>query len=46
MFKVIFKILKDILIKIKKAYELRKYDDFTNAEYFRKQGAIIGENKE
>ncbi len=44
MLKVIFKILKDILIKIKKAYELRKYDDFTIAEYFRKQGAIIGEN--
>lgn len=25
-------------------YELRKYNDFTIAEYFRKQGAVIGED--
>jgi hypothetical protein len=36
--------LKDSLIKIKKTYVLRRYNDFNIAEYFRKQGATIGEN--
>lgn len=34
----------DFFRKIKKVIELRKYDDFTIAEYLRKQGAVIGEN--
>jgi len=42
--KVLYRIIKDILKKIREAYILRKYDDFSIADYFRKQGAIIGEN--
>lgn len=30
--------------KFKKSIELNRYDDFTIAEYFRGQGALIGEN--
>lgn len=36
--------LKKIILRIKKAYELRKYNSLTIAEYFRKQGAQIGNN--
>jgi acetyltransferase-like isoleucine patch superfamily enzyme len=32
------------MARIMTSYELRKYDRFTIAEYFRKQGAQIGEN--
>lgn len=30
--------------RLKSAYEMRKYDDYTIAECFRKQGARVGEN--
>lgn len=33
-----------ILDKLKRSYRLRKYDPFTIAEYFRKQGAQIGDH--
>ena len=38
------RISKILLQKIKNIIELSKYNDFTIAEYFRKQGAQIGEN--
>jgi acetyltransferase-like isoleucine patch superfamily enzyme len=37
-------IMRMFISKFKRTYELRKYDNFTIAEYFRKQGAQIGEN--
>ena len=40
----ILKLLRDTLKKFQKAMELRKYNNFTIAEYFRKQGAQIGED--
>lgn len=42
--KVLYRIIKDFLKKIREAYILRKYDDFSIENYFRKQGAIIGKN--
>ena len=36
-------IIKELTLRIKKSYELRKYNPYTIAEYFRKQGAQIGE---
>lgn len=36
-------IIREIVARIKKSYELRKYSPSTIAEYFRKQGAQIGE---
>lgn len=44
MIKILYILIKDFLQKLRKAYILRKYNDFTIAEYFRKQGARIGEN--
>lgn len=38
------KLVKKLVTKIKRRYEFSSYDDFTIAEYFRKQGAQIGEN--
>ena len=38
------KIWKNLFLKIKKTIELSGYNDFTIAEYLRKQGAQIGEN--
>lgn len=38
-----FRLIKDIFQRINHTLELRKYDNFTIAEYFRKQGAQIGE---
>lgn len=35
--------IRSLLKRLKKAYVLRKHDRFTIAEYFRKQGAQIGE---
>lgn len=40
----VFRIIKHAYKKISLALELYKYDNFTIAEYFRKQGAQIGEN--
>jgi acetyltransferase-like isoleucine patch superfamily enzyme len=37
-----FKILFNLARGVKRRYHLRKYDDFTIAEYFRQQGAQIG----
>jgi acetyltransferase-like isoleucine patch superfamily enzyme len=39
-----FKLLQVFSAKIKRAYEQRQYDNFTIAEYFRKQGARVGAN--
>jgi acetyltransferase-like isoleucine patch superfamily enzyme len=44
MIRTILKIQKDLIKKFSKMYELRKYNDFTISEYFRKQGAKIGED--
>jgi acetyltransferase-like isoleucine patch superfamily enzyme len=44
MIKILYKLLKDSLKKISKAFIMRKYNDFNIAEYFRKQGAVVGEN--
>lgn len=44
MIREIFRIHRQLMRKVLKMYELRKYDDFTISEYFRKQGAIIGED--
>ena len=38
------KSIRNIWLRVKKSIELNKYNDFTIAEYFRKQGARIGEN--
>jgi acetyltransferase-like isoleucine patch superfamily enzyme len=35
---------KEIILRIKRSFELRKYNPYTIAEYFRKQGAQVGEN--
>lgn len=40
----LLKVFKGIVDKLKRMHEMRKYDDFTIAEYFRKQGATIGDN--
>lgn len=40
----IIKRLKQFTNSIKNKYEIRKYNNLTIAEYFRKQGAQIGEN--
>ena len=40
----IVKLSRNVFRKIKRSIELAKYNDFTIAEYFRKQGAQIGEN--
>ncbi len=44
MIETLYRVFKDFLNKIRKAYILRKYNDFNIAEYFRKQGAVVGEN--
>lgn len=44
MIKQIYRLFRDFLNKIRSAYILRKYNDFNIAEYFRKQGAVVGEN--
>lgn len=41
--KQVFKLIRDIIRKVKQSIELRKYNSYTIAEYFRKQGAQIGE---
>jgi len=40
---MILGVIREIVAKIKRSYELRKYNPNTIAEYFRKQGAQIGE---
>ncbi|MBC8184859.1 acyltransferase [candidate division KSB1 bacterium] len=42
--KSILNVFSDVFGKIRKSWELHKYDRFTIAEYFRKQGAQVGEN--
>jgi acetyltransferase-like isoleucine patch superfamily enzyme len=39
-----FRVFATIINKIKRSYELRKYNPYTIAEYFRKRGAQVGEN--
>jgi len=41
--KTMFKVIKNLYTKYRQSWELHKYDRFTIAEYFRKQGAQIGE---
>lgn len=38
-----FRVIKSVFGQLRNSWELRKYDRFTIAEYFRKQGAQIGE---
>ena len=40
----LYRLLRNLIVKLEKAYILRKYNDFNIEEYFRKQGAKIGEN--
>jgi len=40
----VIRIIKQIIKKVKLSLELYKYSNFTVAEYFRKQGAQIGDN--
>lgn len=44
LFRQIIRLVVEIVKRILTAIELRKYDNFTIAEYFRKQGAQIGED--
>ncbi len=44
MVTLIRKIGSSLYRKIKQSIELNRYNDFTIAEYFRRQGAVIGEN--
>jgi acetyltransferase-like isoleucine patch superfamily enzyme len=44
MIDIFYKIIKDLFKRMKEAYVFRKYNGFTIAEYFRKQGAYVGEN--
>src|SRR5574341_1409761 len=44
MFNIMATIIGSVIRKIKKSIELNRYNDFTIAEYFRKQGAVVGEN--
>ena len=41
---VIVNALRTVIRKAKHAIEMTRYDNYTIAEYFRKQGAQIGEN--
>ena len=41
---MIFNVVKSLIARIRRSYELRKYNPNTIAEYFRKQGAQVGEN--
>jgi len=43
MVKCVSRLIRHIVKKVKRSLELYKYDNFTIAEYFRKQGAQIGE---
>ena len=44
MINALIKIAKKLLRRIKRSIELNRYNDFTIADYFRKQGAVIGEH--
>jgi acetyltransferase-like isoleucine patch superfamily enzyme len=44
MANIILKMAANLVRKFKKSIELNRYDDFTIAEYFRGQGALIGDN--
>ena len=41
---VLLKISVNLFRKLRRSIHLNRYNDFTIAEYFRKQGALIGEN--
>jgi len=40
----VFRTLGKVIRRVRRVYELNSYDDFTIAEYFRRQGADIGEH--
>ncbi len=42
--KAIYRLIKAVFTKVARSIELARYDDFNIAEFFRKQGAQIGEN--
>jgi acetyltransferase-like isoleucine patch superfamily enzyme len=42
--KIFYMLLRDSINKIRKVYIARKYNDFNIAEYFRNQGAVVGEH--
>jgi len=44
MVEVVNKLVREIYLKFKRSFELRKYDDFSIEEFFRKQGASVGVN--
>lgn len=44
MFSSTLRLLRSIIHKVHNLYVLHKYNDYTIAEYFRQQGAEIGEN--
>jgi len=44
MIRAIYRIIKRLIKKTRHSLELGKYNNFTIAEYFRKQGAQVGEN--
>lgn len=44
MTRPLFRFLNDIILKLNNALTVRKYDNFTIAKYFRKQGIQVGEN--
>ena len=44
MIKSLFAVSRNAYRKLRRSIELNKYNDFTISEYFRKQGAVIGEN--
>jgi len=43
MIKAVIKIVKSLKRRIQHSIELNRYNEFTIAEYFRKQGAVVGE---
>jgi acetyltransferase-like isoleucine patch superfamily enzyme len=44
MIKSLSALLRNVFRKLRRSVELNKYDDFTIAEYFRKQGAVVGDD--
>ena len=43
-FSVIIELIKSLRFKLIRYIQLRKYDNYSISDYFREQGAIIGEN--
>lgn len=41
---ILFQQVRNLVARLRSSYELRKYTPYTRAEYFRRQGAQVGEN--